>query len=234
MLASAAAGDEIAFRRLIAAHHEDMRRVCRAIAGDDAMADEAVEAAWVVAWKKLHKVRGPAQLRPWLVSVAVNEAKQLLRKRRTRARFEITTDSSEAPGGIDPATGVSGMDLREAISRLAPDDRALLALRYVAGFDSNDLAVATGKKPTHCREDKPSKAAEKKPAKKAEKRAKKAEKKAKLDLTVQFLDADGSVIDRVDNSIGLKAGQKTFETKLTTLKYVVPLIKNATITAVAK
>jgi hypothetical protein len=61
-----------------------------------------------------------------------------------------------------------------------------------------------------------------------------ADKKAKLDLTVQFLDADGAVIDRVDNSIGLKAGQKTFETKLTTLKYVVPLITSATITAVAK
>jgi hypothetical protein len=61
-----------------------------------------------------------------------------------------------------------------------------------------------------------------------------ADKKAKLDLTVQFLDADGAVIDRVDNSIGLKAGQKTFETKLTTLKYVVPLITRVTITAVAK
>jgi hypothetical protein len=61
-----------------------------------------------------------------------------------------------------------------------------------------------------------------------------AEKKAKLDLTVQFLDADGAVIDRVDNSIGLKSGNKTFETKLTTLKYVVPLIKSAKISAVAK
>ena len=51
VLVSAAAGDEYAFRRIIAQHHEDMRRVCRAIAGDDAIADEAVEAAWVVAWK---------------------------------------------------------------------------------------------------------------------------------------------------------------------------------------
>ena len=84
--------------------------------------------------------------------VAANEAKKLLRKRRTRARFEITTDASQEPGGRDPATGVSGMDVREAISRLQPDDRALLALRYVAGFDSNDLAIATGKKPAAIRQ----------------------------------------------------------------------------------
>lgn len=61
-----------------------------------------------------------------------------------------------------------------------------------------------------------------------------AEKKAKLDLTVHFIDAEGNVIDRVDNRIGLKSGSKTIETKLTTLKYIVPLIKSAKISAVAK
>ena len=86
------------------------------------------------------------------MTVAANEAKQLVRKRRTRARFEITTDASQEPGGHDPATGVSGMDLREAISRLDPDDRALLALRYVVGFDSNELAIATGKNPATIRQ----------------------------------------------------------------------------------
>ena len=92
LLASAVAGDEIAFRRIIVAHHEDMRRICRAIAGDDALADEAVQAAWLVAWKKMGKVRGPAQLRPWLISVAVRELKQLLRKRRRRAQVEVIAE----------------------------------------------------------------------------------------------------------------------------------------------
>ena len=41
LIASAAAGDEIAFRRLVAAHHEDMRRVCAYIAGDLTIAEEA-------------------------------------------------------------------------------------------------------------------------------------------------------------------------------------------------
>jgi RNA polymerase sigma-70 factor (ECF subfamily) len=152
LLASAAAGDEIAFRRIIAAHHEDMRRVCLAISGDEAIADEAVEAAWVIAWKKLSKVRGPAQLRPWLVSVAVKEAKQLLRKRQRHARMEVTRDPADAPGGIDPATGIAGVDLRAALLRLGSDDRALLVMRYGAGFDSTELAAATGKTPAAIRQ----------------------------------------------------------------------------------
>jgi RNA polymerase sigma-70 factor (ECF subfamily) len=151
-MASAVAGDEIAFRRIIAAHHAEMRRVCAYIAGDLSIADEAVQAAWVVAWKRLRDVSGPDHLRPWLVRVAANEAKQLLRKRSTRARFEVATTASQEPGGRDPATGVTGLDLREAVSRLDPDDRALIAMRYLAGLDSNELAVATGKSPEAVRQ----------------------------------------------------------------------------------
>ena len=61
-----------------------------------------------------------------------------------------------------------------------------------------------------------------------------AEKKAKVDLTVAFLDGDGEIIDRVSDSASLKAGSKTVQLKMTTLKYVVPLIKSAKISAVAK
>jgi RNA polymerase sigma-70 factor (ECF subfamily) len=151
LLASALAGDEVAFRRIIVAHHEDMRRICRAIAADDAIADEAVQAAWLVAWKKLGKVRGPAQLRPWLISVAVREVKQLLRKRRRRAEVEAMAAPFADVGGPDPATAAAALDLRAALARLGPDDAALLALRYVAGFDSNELALATGISPSGTR-----------------------------------------------------------------------------------
>jgi RNA polymerase sigma-70 factor (ECF subfamily) len=147
LIASAAAGDELAFRRIIAAHHDDMRRVCVYLVGDHAIADEATQAAWVIAWKKIGSVREPAGLRPWLVAVAANEAKQLLRKRRRLTEIELATSASLEPGGRDPATGVSGIDLRMAMSRLDPSDRELIALRYVAGFDSSELAIATGLKP---------------------------------------------------------------------------------------
>ena len=86
VLAAAAAGDEVAFRRLIAEHHDDMRRVARYITRDRALADDATQAAWVIAWRKLGNVHDEAHLRPWLVSVTANEAKRLLRKRRRRAR----------------------------------------------------------------------------------------------------------------------------------------------------
>lgn len=148
---SAAAGDELAFGHIITAHHEDMRGVCQAISGDAAIADEAVQAAWLVAWRKLGRVNGPEQLRPWLVAVAVIEARKLMSRRRRRAMVETVADASGEPGGVDPATGVAAVDLRGALSRLPPDDAALLAMRSVAGFDSSELSAATGISPSGTR-----------------------------------------------------------------------------------
>jgi RNA polymerase sigma factor (sigma-70 family) len=151
-LASAAAGDDIAFGGIVAAHQNEMYSICVIVCRDRPMAEEAVQAAWSIAWKKLGSVRQPERLRPWLISVAVNEAKQLLRKRRRRTEVEIAVDASERPGGIDPATGVAGMDLRAAMQRLDPDDRALLTMRYVFGFDATELSTALGISPAATRQ----------------------------------------------------------------------------------
>ena len=68
-----------------------------------------------------------------------------------RAEVEQPIDPTTEPSGTDPDTGVAAVDLRAALARLDPDDAALLAMRYVAGFDSNELALATGISPSGTR-----------------------------------------------------------------------------------
>ena len=56
----AAAGDTVAFARIVAAYHADMTRVAYVVAGGDQdVADDAVQAAWSVAWRKLGSPRDP-------------------------------------------------------------------------------------------------------------------------------------------------------------------------------
>jgi len=143
-VALAAAGDEAAFTRIVRAHHDDMTQVCFVICGDLDVADEAVQAAWPIAWRKLGSLRDPSRLRPWLVSIAANEARQLVRGRGRRSVVELAV-RDPATAGMDPAGRVADLDLTNALARLDPDDRALLALRYVAGFDSAELGKATGR-----------------------------------------------------------------------------------------
>ena len=52
-VAEAAAGDADALARIVGAHHDDMARICYVICGDRDMAQDAVQAAWPIAWRKL-------------------------------------------------------------------------------------------------------------------------------------------------------------------------------------
>lgn len=151
VITAAAAGDEVAFGRIVADHHEDMRRVCAFVTGDEVIADDAVQAAWAIAWQRLGSLREPERLKPWLMRVAINEAKHLARRSRRRGEIENLTSAVGEAGGVDPATGIDAIDLRAAMARLGPDERALLALRYGAGFDATELSTALGLSPSGTR-----------------------------------------------------------------------------------
>ena len=65
----AAAGDADALARIVGAYHDDMARIAFVICGDADLAQDAVQAAWPMAWRKLGSLREPERLRPWLMSV---------------------------------------------------------------------------------------------------------------------------------------------------------------------
>ena len=144
-------GDETAFTRIVTANHRDMRQVCYVICGDLDLADEAVQAGWAVAWRKLGSLREPERLRPWLMSIAANQARDLVRSRQRHPVIELAMAEDRDASGGDPSLRAADIDLRNALARLKPDDRALLALRYVAGLDSFELARATGMSPSGMR-----------------------------------------------------------------------------------
>jgi RNA polymerase sigma-70 factor (ECF subfamily) len=141
----AAAGDTVAFARIVAAYHGDLTRVAYVVSGgDQQLADDAVQAAWSVAWRKLGSLRDTERLKPWLVSVAANEARQACRRQRRRSVVEIEMDP---PDGLarDPAERAGALDLERALRHLSPDERSLLALRYEAGLDSSEIGRLVGR-----------------------------------------------------------------------------------------
>jgi RNA polymerase sigma-70 factor, ECF subfamily len=143
VVAEARAGDEAAFTRLIAAYHADMLRVAFVITGDADVAADAAQLAWQTAWRKLGSLREPDRIRSWLVAIAANQARQLTRHQRRRSVVEIAVGSER--GGTDPAGGIARLDLVNALARLKPEDRELIAMRYVLGLDSFEIAAARRK-----------------------------------------------------------------------------------------
>lgn len=144
LIRAAIAGDEAAFAVIVERHRTAMTRVAYVVCGDADIAEEAVQSAWPIIWQRLGSVRDPERLGAWLASVAVNEARQLVRGRRRRSVVEIAVATHERATAPDPMTSVDDIDLVRALAGLQPEDRALLALRYVAGLNSFELGRALG------------------------------------------------------------------------------------------
>ena len=139
---SAATGDEVAFARLVAEHHASMARVAFVICGDPEATRDAVQCAWAIAWRRMGTLRDPSQVRPWLVAIAANEARQVIRRRRRQPVIDISDDLARIGG--DPVESLEVVYLRRALRGLNPEERSLLAMRFAAGLDSNEIAAQLG------------------------------------------------------------------------------------------
>ena len=140
----AAAGNEAAFTRLVTAFNADMARVAYVVCGGDReLAQDAVQSAWTIAWSRLRTLREPGHVRPWLLSVTANEARQLLRRQRrvVAVGMEYLEDRVGTP---DPDASAGSLDVAALVARLSPDERALVGLRYAAGLDSGEIGALLG------------------------------------------------------------------------------------------
>ena len=142
-VSDAAAGDALALARIVEAYHDDMARLCFRHLRRPGHRPGSVQAAWSIAWRKLGSLRDPASLRAWLMTIAANEVRQQLRrqKRERVVEVEVMDLGSER---LDPASRAGVLDLRTALRQLTPEDRALLAMRHVAGFASPEIGESLG------------------------------------------------------------------------------------------
>jgi RNA polymerase sigma-70 factor (ECF subfamily) len=140
LLARCRTGDEGAFRRLMDLHHQHVYRTSFALTGDADTAADITQETFLKAWRGLPSFRGNAALSTWLTRLALNAARDHLRRRRVHAPFAGWRGSA-APSGAaadDPAGAIAERDeLGRALDGLPARAREVVALRY-----GRDLTVA--------------------------------------------------------------------------------------------
>jgi RNA polymerase sigma-70 factor (ECF subfamily) len=124
---------------LVREHYPRLVRLAGLITRDVDQAQDAVQAALERAWRKREAVRDRASLRAWLDQIVVREA-----IRQTRGRgFALLvrrppTDWLDLPATLpEPAERAN---VREALGRLSPDHRAVIALHLYAGYSVDETA----------------------------------------------------------------------------------------------
>jgi RNA polymerase sigma-70 factor (ECF subfamily) len=145
-LAAAARGDRCAFESLVRQHTPRMYRVALRIVGESTEAEDAVQDAWIAAWRALPSYRGEAAPATWLYRVATNAALSRLRGRKAtvpldRAEVWLTEPTDAAPG--PEASALHADDaarVHRALSTLEPSQRAVLVLREFEGLSYEEIA----------------------------------------------------------------------------------------------
>ena len=97
-----AARDHAAFSVLIRRHNRMLYRAARSILKDEAEAEEAVQEAYLLAYRTIGQYHGAAKLSTWLVRIVVNEAIARLRKRNRSAALSLRLHGDPDAGAAAP------------------------------------------------------------------------------------------------------------------------------------
>ena len=143
-------GDAGAFEAIVTRYQDLAFRTAYVITGDAAEAEDAASTGFLKAYYALARFRSDAPLRPWLLKIVANEA----RNRRTAARRHPTLALSavEDRPSVEPALSPEVAALAEeqrrlllaAVDGLREEDRLVIAYRYFLDLSEAEMAEALG------------------------------------------------------------------------------------------
>ena len=139
----AADGDARAIRALYDRYAPRVYAVVRRIAGDDDLAQDYAQEAWIRAIRALPTFRGDSRFSTWLHRIAVNAALQALRKQENRKKREtpVKADIAIAPR---PKDTLLQKRLEHALDGLPEGMRRVLILHDVEGYTHEEIGDVLG------------------------------------------------------------------------------------------
>ena len=136
-------GEHDAFRELYDSNVDRIYRLTYRMAGDDDLARDYTQEAFVRAYEKLDQFRGDASFSTWLHSIAVSVTLNGLRKVQRHRKRERTLE--ETPYLTAPVTTAEPdlkSRLKEAIDRLPELYRTVFLMHDLEGYSHNEIATA--------------------------------------------------------------------------------------------
>ena len=150
LLARAKQGDTRAYGTLVEEHQTIAFRTAYVLTGSAADAEDAVQEAFVKAYRALGRFRAGAPFRPWLLSIVANEARNRRRSAGRRERLALRVAEDPLSGGAVPSPEAALLDkeqreeLLAAVNELLEDDQLALGCRYFLGFSEDETAEVLG------------------------------------------------------------------------------------------
>jgi RNA polymerase sigma factor (sigma-70 family) len=142
-----ARGDAAAFREIFQRYAPTLLRLLLRHAGRPADAQDLVQQTFLQLHRARKDFREGARLRPWIVTIALNLARDLNRRRGRRPETAVEDETlhqiavAEAPAERD-----AGLErrVREALARLPADQREVIELHWFEDLPFQEIATICG------------------------------------------------------------------------------------------
>lgn len=158
LVSRARRGEAAAFGEIMRRNNRHLFRAARSVLRDDAEAEDAVQEAYLRAFRGLAGFRGDASLSTWLMRITLNEALGRLRRRRTTVDLAAVEAAQNGGGasilvfptaqGGDPEGAAARREIRRlieaAIDELPDVFRPVLVARDVDGLSVEETAEILG------------------------------------------------------------------------------------------
>jgi RNA polymerase sigma-70 factor (ECF subfamily) len=153
---------ETAFEAVMRQHNGRLFRVARAILKDDTEAEDALQDAYLEAYRHLGEFRGDAQLSTWLTRIVVNQSLMRLRRQK-RERVVVPFDGPEEREEVDvadenaelPSSAAMRAEVRRVLERrideLPVAFRTVFVMREVEDMTVDETAECLGIPPATVR-----------------------------------------------------------------------------------
>jgi RNA polymerase sigma-70 factor, ECF subfamily len=137
-------GDHEAFAQLVARSIGRLNALARLILNDYARAEDAVQDAFVDAWRDLRGLRDPDRFDAWLNRILIRSCQNARRRERRRTTIELPL-ATEGPASSDAQARVADADLLErGLRRLTFEQRSVLVLTYYLDLPQAEAAATIG------------------------------------------------------------------------------------------
>jgi RNA polymerase sigma-70 factor (ECF subfamily) len=156
LVSAAQAGEVDAFEKLVRKHQKRMLNIAYRIIGNYDDACETVQETFLSAYRSIKSFRKEAAFSTWLCGICLNQARNRLKKTRSRARHEVqpTDDPLDTEEGAfarettsDCPSVIEQMErkelqerVQECMNRLEDEYREVLVLRDIQGFSYEEIS----------------------------------------------------------------------------------------------
>ena len=109
-------------------------------------ADDALQSAFVRAYRKLGECRDPSRFGAWLYQIVINECRTFSHRRARRERRIIRDEAQLERAAHDPVLEAEGElgEIQSALDRLAAEHREAFVLKHVEELSYEEMSALTG------------------------------------------------------------------------------------------